>query len=173
MQPDKRNSWVGERFGEIEEDILGNIEDVKDMTWPQLVENHFIHGRRIVLRKIENIESEAERVAEIYRNGIDEMVENGEYEWHHDPQAIIERVQSGEWNFYGAYLDGTLVEVLSFHIVRGQRTMHWIWGCVDPAYRGLGIIKNLSKYYDKSHSLEGKLSPPFRFFPSNCIARKQ
>lgn len=155
MRLDKRNCWVRERFGDIDEAILGNIDDISEITWPKLVEEHKISGHTILLRMVDDINTEAKRVAEIYCNGIDEMAENGEYDWHHDPEAIIDQVQSGEWNFYGAYLDGTLIEVLSFHIIRGQRMMHWVWGCVDPAYRGLGVIQTLSKYYDRITELSG------------------
>ncbi len=158
MKSDNRTRWVRERFGDIDKDTLGNISDVREITWPDIVEEHEINGRKLVYQMVKNIDTEAERVAEIYHNGIDEMVENGEYEWHHDPLAIIENVKSGDWNFYGAYLDGVLAEVLSLHIIRGQRTMHWVWGCVDPEYRGFGIIENISKYYDKVTESSGAQS---------------
>jgi hypothetical protein len=104
---------------------------------------------------LEDIMPSAERVAEIFQNGAYEMINNSEIEWHQDPDRIIERVSGGDWQFYGCYHEATLIAVESFHIIRGDRTMEWVWGCVDPVYRGMGVWQNIGIYNDMLVRLSG------------------
>lgn len=104
---------------------------------------------------VKDIEKSAERIAEIYRNGIDEMVGNSEYEWHHDSEEIIKKAKTGDWNFYGCYLDRELISVVSLHIIRGQRAIQWVWGAVDPVYRGKGVWQQMGVYLDLVTALSG------------------
>jgi len=91
----------------------------------------------------------SERIAEIYQNAIDEMIGNSEYEWHHNSEEIINHFKTGNWNFYGCFYENKLIAVESMFIIRGQRAIQWVWGCVDPIYRGYGVWQNFGKYNDK------------------------
>ncbi len=146
---ENRRDWVGRRFGRIEETILGRMEDVKEIVWPDMVEHYEVDGNILTYRLMSDIEASAERIAEIYRRGAYEMIHNSEIEWHHDPEQIVMKVDTGDWNFYGCYLGGTLIAIESMYIARGDRTMEWVWGCVDPAYRGLGVWRNIGVYSDR------------------------
>lgn len=144
----ERKKWVRKRFGNIPEEILGKIDEIEEITWPWLNMDYERKEGKFSWRSIGNIKNSAERIAEIYRNAIDEMAGNEEYEWHHDPEEIIKRVQSGDYNIYGCYWRGELILVVSAHIIQGQRAIHWIWGAVDPAYRGLGVWHELGLVID-------------------------
>ena len=146
--PEQRTQWIKRRFGNIDEKILGQIKDVKEISWPNIVKVYEVNGNMIKWQMVKDIEKSAERIAEIYRNSIDELIGNREYEWLHKPQEIINKVRTGDWNFYGAYLEGKLVAVMSMHIIKGQRTLHWVWGAVDPPYRGKGIWHRNAEYFD-------------------------
>jgi len=136
---EEKKQWIRRRFGDIDGEILGRIEEVNEVSWPNIEMEFEVNGNNLKFRMISDLEGSAERVAEIYRNGIDEMVGNIEYEWLHDPMAIIEKFRTGDWNFYGCYYEEKLISVASLHIIRGQRTMQWVWGAVDPVYRGKGV----------------------------------
>ncbi len=97
---EEKKQWIRRRFGDINEKILGQIEEVDEISWPDVEQEFEVHGNYLTFRKIDDIEGSAERVAEIYRNGIDEMVGNIEYEWLHDPMGIIEKIRGGDWNIY-------------------------------------------------------------------------
>lgn len=146
---------VRKRFGDIDEKILGRTSQVKDVSWPNLVKEYEVNGNILKYQMVENIEKSADRIAEIYKNGIDELVGNSEYEWHHDPEEIINRVRTGDWNFYGCYLDGELISAVSMHIIRGQRAIQWVWGVVDPVYRGNGVWHNMGEYLDLVTEMSG------------------
>ncbi len=124
-----RNQWIKKRFGNIDEKILGNIEDVKKISWPDIVKEYEVKGNKQKWQMVRDIEESAERVAEIYRNGIDELVGNSEYDWHQSPEEIIKRIRTGDYNIYGCYLEDKLVSVVSMHIIQGQKAIQWMGGC--------------------------------------------
>lgn len=89
---EEKKQWIRRRFGDIDEEILGRIEEVNEMSWPEIEKRFEVNGNNLKFRMIGDIEGSAKRVAEIYRNGIDEIVGNIEYEWLHVPLGIIEKV---------------------------------------------------------------------------------
>lgn len=145
---EKRKEWVNKRFGNIDENILGKIEETKGITWPDVVKVYDAKGQLLKYQMVRDIEESAERVADIFRNSADEMIGNSEFEWHHNPGKIIEMYRTGDWNFYGCYFEEKLISVSSMHIIRGQRAIQWIYGCVDPAYRGMGVWHYMGEYFD-------------------------
>ena len=144
----ERSTWVKRRFGHIDESVLGNVDDLRPIQWVDLVKEYKVKGRILTYRLVQDIESSAERIAEIFVNGAYEMINNSEIEWHHRPGEIIEKVRTGDWNFYGCYLEGELISAESMKIIRGDRTIEWVWGCVDPVYRGMGVWQNIGIYND-------------------------
>lgn len=152
---EQRTQWVKTRFGNIDENILGQTKDVKDVTWPDITKEYEVKGNILKFQMIENVERSAERIAEIYRNSIDEMIGNSEYEWHHNPEEIVTKIRTGDWNFYGCYSQDKLISVVSMHIIRGQRAMQWVWGAVDPVYRGKGVWQKMSEYLDLITEMSG------------------
>lgn len=144
----QRKEWIKTRFGNIDGDVLGRIYEVKDITWPDLVKVYEVEGRTLKYQMVKDIEESAGHIAEIFRDSADEMVGNSELEWHHDPKKIMEMFHTGDWNFYGCYFEGQLISVSSMHIIRGMRAIQWIYGCVDPAYRGIGVWHHMGEYYD-------------------------
>jgi hypothetical protein len=147
--PKERTKWIKTRFGNINDNILGKIDEVKEIVWPDIVEEAEIKAGKLKFQLIRNIEESAERIAEIYVNGFDEMIGNEEKEWYHNPVEIIKKVQTGDWNFYGCYLNDQLICPVSMHIMRGNRIMHIGGGAVDPVYRGEHITKIFITYLDK------------------------
>jgi hypothetical protein len=152
---EQKTQWIGTRFGNIDEIILGRTREVGDISWPDLEKEYEVNGHTLNYRMVRDIEQSAERIAEIYRNGIDEMVGNSEYEWHHNPEEIIRKVRTGDWNFYGCYFEGKLIAVESMHIIRGQKAMQWVWGCVDPVYRGKGVWRHIGQFNDMLVHMSG------------------
>lgn len=144
-----RNKWIRQRFGNIDESVLGDVGELEDMVWPDLVETYEVKGESLTYRLVPEIEQSAERIAEIFSNGAYEMIHNSEIDWHHKAGKIIEKVRTGDWNFYGCYLNGQLIAAESMYIVRGDRIMEWVWGCVDPVYRGSGVWRKIGVYTDK------------------------
>jgi hypothetical protein len=104
---------------------------------------------------INEMDGSADRLAAIFMNGAYEMINKSEIEWHHRPTEIIEKVQTGDWNFYGNYWEGKLIAAESMHIIRGDRIMEWVWGCVDPVYRGMGVWQNIGVYNDLIVEMSG------------------
>ncbi len=145
---EEKKQWIRKRFGNIDEKILGRIEEVNELSWPDIEKEFEVNGNHLKFQIVGDLEVSAERVAEIYRNGIDEIVGNIEYEWLHNPLGIIEKVRTGDWNIYGCYFKEKLVSVASLHIIRGQRTMQWVWGAVDPVYRCIGVWQKMGEYLD-------------------------
>jgi len=96
---EQRKQWIRKRFGDIGNTLLGKIEDTKDIIWPDLVKEYEIRGNKLKFQMVKDIEKSAERIAEIYRNGLDEIIGNSEYEWHLVPDEIIKKVRTGDWNF--------------------------------------------------------------------------
>ncbi len=152
---EQRKQWIRKRFGNIDNTLLGKIEDTKDIIWPDLVTECEIRGNKLKFQMIKDIEKSAKRIAEIYRNGLDEIVGNSEYEWHLVPDEIIKKVRTGDWNFYGCYFNGILVLAESFHIIRGQRAIQLVWAVVDPIYRGKGTWQPWHEYLDSLIEMSG------------------
>lgn len=148
MGLEHKKEWVETRFGDVDDKILGKIDEVKEIFWPNLEKEYLIKGRTLTYKMID-LDKYADRVAEIYKKAIDEMIGNSEYEWHHDPKEIIKHQQTGDWNFYGCFLEDELIGVESMFIIRGQRTIQWVWGCVDPKYRGYGVWQNIGIFNDE------------------------
>lgn len=151
----EKNEWIKMRFGNIDEKILGHIEEAKEISWPDIVKEYEVKGYKLRFEMIRDLNKSAERIAEIYRNGVDEMVGNSEYEWHHEPQEILMRARTGDWNFYGCYFEGTLICVESLHIIRGQRAIQWVWGVVDPVHRGKGVWPHMGDFLDMLTEMSG------------------
>ncbi len=152
---EQRKQWIRKRFGNIDDNILGKIEEVKDITWPDPLKECEVKGNKLKWQMVKDIEKSAERIAEIYRNGLDEMIGNSEYEWHHNPDEILTKVRTGDWNFYGSYFEEELISVVSMHIIRGQRAMQWVWGAVDPIHRGKGVWQLMAEYLDLVTKMSG------------------
>jgi len=152
MGLEQKREWVETRFGEVKEEVLGELKEVKEIFWPDLKKEYLIKGRTLKYEMIE-LDKYADRVAEIYRKAIDEMIGNSEYEWHHDPEEIVKHYDTGDWNFYGCFLNDELIGVESMFIIRGQRSIQWVWGCVDPDYRGYGVWQNIGLFNDELLSL--------------------
>jgi hypothetical protein len=153
--PEDRGRWKGTRFGNIDEAILGRMEDLQEITWVDLVKEYEVRGKTLTYRLVKDIEGSAERIAEIFHSGAYEMINNSDIEWHHHPDGIIQRVKTGDWNFYGCFLGPTMIAAESMHINRGDRVMEWVWGCVDPVYRGLGVWQHIGLYNDRIVDLSG------------------
>ncbi|MDP2841068.1 MAG: hypothetical protein Q8O17_02175, partial [Candidatus Methanoperedens sp.] len=79
---EQRKQWISKRFGNIDDNILGKIDDVRDILWPDPIKECEVKGNILKFQMVKDIKKSAERIAEIYRNGIDEMIRNSEYEWH-------------------------------------------------------------------------------------------
>lgn len=124
----QRSSWIRRRFGAIDEGTLESLDEVGAISWPDIVRDYEVDGATLTYRLIADIERSAERIAEIFRNGADEMVGNSDIEWHQHPERIIEMVATGDWNFYGCYLEGELIMAESMRILRGDAMMEWVWG---------------------------------------------
>lgn len=141
----ERTKWTGRRFGEVKN--LGKIKDVKTLVWPD-IKKIVIEGEDTLTYKLVDI-TEAERMAEIYRNGADEVNGNSDREWHCSIDGIIEKYNTGDWNFYGCYLNDLLVSVTSMFVFRGQKAIQWVMGTVDPLYRGRGVWRHMGEYLDE------------------------
>lgn len=149
---EQKKKWDGVRFGQLDHTRLGDLSGCvreEEMVWPDYVRTFVSTKGHTLLYKAVDVRSEAQRVAEIYRRGVDEMRGNSLYDWHLDANAIRERVGTGEFAIWGTYEDGRLIAVNSTEFVRGQRAVHWIWGAVDPAHRGKGVWENIGLYIDK------------------------
>lgn len=145
---DKRKTLTQKRFGNIDESILGNIKDLKEITWPDITREYKVRNQTLIYRPVNNIEKWAKRIAEIFFNGAYEMINNSEIEWHQVSIEIIKRVNTGDWKFYGCFLDDLLIATESMRIIRGDSTIEWVWGCVDPPFRGMGVWQNIGIYND-------------------------
>ncbi len=69
---EKRREWKRRRFGDMM--ILGKIEDVKAITWPDITKEYVVSGNTLIYQMVKDIDKSAKRVAEIYRNAADEML---------------------------------------------------------------------------------------------------
>ena len=148
----QKKKWDGVRFGQLDHTRLGNLSDCvreEEMVWPDYEKTFVSQKGHELLYKAVDVECEAERVAEIYGRGVDEVRGNSLYEWHLDAGAIRKKVRTGDYAIWGTYEYDRLIAVNSTEFVRGQRAVHWIWGAVDPAHRGKGVWENIGLYIDK------------------------
>ncbi|MBI5443165.1 MAG: hypothetical protein HY900_18355 [Deltaproteobacteria bacterium] len=143
-----RRTWVRRRFGELGDTALGRREDLALIVWPELERSYEVRGSTFTYRRLTDIEARAERVAEIFRRGADEMVGNPEIEWHQDPRGLVERTRTGEWGLYGIFLGNELIGAESLHLIRGDAAIEWVWACVDPPYRGRGAVRRAGEFND-------------------------
>lgn len=149
---EQKKKWDGIRFGQLDHTRFGDLSNCvpeEAMVWPDYLQTFVSTKGHTLLYKAADVEKEAERAAEIYRRGVDEMRGNSLYEWHLDARSIRERAGTGEFALWGTYEDGQLIAVNSTEFIRGQRAVHWIWGAVDPAHRGKGVWENIGLYIDK------------------------
>lgn len=144
---EERKEWKRRRFGDVK--VLGKIKDVKEIIWPDITKEYMVDSNILTYKLVKDIKLSAERIAEIYLDAADEMVGNSEMEWHHNADEIISKVKTGDWNIYACYIGDEIAAVSSLHIIRGQRAIQWIYGCVDPKYRKLGIFHHMSEYLDE------------------------
>jgi hypothetical protein len=144
----ERNKWIKKRFGKMDEGVLGNVEDVVEITWPDIVREYEVKGNKLTYKLIKDIDASADRIAEIFNNGFYEMVHNTNKEWHLYSEKIVEKVGTGDYNFYGCYLGDELIAAESMAVHRGDRIMEWSSGCVDPVYRGNGVWRYIGLYND-------------------------
>jgi RimJ/RimL family protein N-acetyltransferase len=154
----QKQRWDGVRFGHLEHTLLGSFSECigeDELDWPEYERTFQSNKGYSLLYKKVDVEHEAERVAEIFRRAINEMVGNSHYEWHHDPEEIRQRVRSGDYAIYGTYEDGLLISVNSLEFIRGHRSAHWMWGAVIPEHRGKGVWENIGVYIDKVTELTG------------------
>ncbi|MBW2205807.1 MAG: hypothetical protein JRG79_02785 [Deltaproteobacteria bacterium] len=152
---DQRDKWIRMRFGNIDSAILGRVEEVVPVTWPDLEQSYAVKGNKLTYKIVPPTEPYAERIADIFAQGAYEMIRNSDLEWHHHPDEIMEKVGAGDWNFYGCWLEGELIAAESLYINRGDRIMEWVWGCVDPVYRGRGVWQKIGLYTDQVVALSG------------------
>ncbi|ROS00178.1 hypothetical protein EDC56_2815 [Sinobacterium caligoides] len=160
------------RFGDVPSSCLGELKDVKEIQFPEVYKQYCVKGNDLVYKKIANVEEAAERIAYIYIHAIDEMVGNSDYEWHHDPASIIARYQTGDWAFYGIYLEGDLISVVSMFINRGQKYMQWVWGAVDPQYRGKGAWVHVGQYLDSVVEASGAQMGKVWCATTHCLSQR-
>ena len=149
-----RKKLAKTRFGDIPKEILIPIKEMQKIHFPNITEKHEVKGKILVYTKLD-VEKYATQIAAIYRRAIDEMVGIDHYEWHHDPEQIIEHVKTGDWAFYGVFLEDRLISVTSMYIHRSMHYIQWVWGCVDPELRGSGVWKNAGNYLDKVSKKSG------------------
>lgn len=124
------------------------------LRFPDLTEMDEVNNRPLMYKKL-NAGQWAERIAEIYRHAIDEMVGVEHYEWHHHPRLSRERARSGDWAFYGVFLERQLISVVSLFIHQTMYYIQWVWGCVDPEAGGGGVRVNIGRYLDRVCRLSG------------------
>ena len=151
----ERQSSKGKRFGYIPNDVLTPLGSLAEINFPNLKKSYEVKGNKLLYKKINNINKYARRIAEIYRNGIDEQAGIKHYEFHHNSEQIKEHRKTGDWAFYGVFKDNTLISVMSMFINRSMHYIQWVWGAVDPEYRGNGVWKYLGIFADKICELSG------------------
>lgn len=149
-----RKQLVMRRFGNIPEGVLRPRQEMPRMRFPDITEMYEVNHRQLLYKKLD-VNRWSGRIAEIYRRAIDEMVGVKHYEWHHHPEMIREKARSGDWAFYGVFLDQQLISVVSLFIHRSMYYIQWVWGCVDPEARGTGVWVNIGRYLDRVCRLSG------------------
>lgn len=152
---ENRKKWKKRRFGNLERLCEDGEDELKEISWPDIIKEYDINGNSLRYQLVKDIGRTAKDVARVYINGADEIVGNNELDWQQDANKIKEMVQSGEWNFYGCYFKEKLASAISMHILRGRRAMQWVYGCVDPEYRGLGIWQYMGEYIDMITEMSG------------------
>ena len=149
-----RRTLIKQRFGNIPETTLTKQQDMPEMKFIDINKSFEHKGNKITFSKI-NVNKHSERIAEIYRNAIDEMIGAKHYTWHHSAELIEKYVAGGDWAFYGFFSNGELVSVTSMFIHRSMYYIQWVWGCVDPKHRGLGLWKYIGEFLDEVSEKSG------------------
>ncbi len=60
----ERKQWIRRRFGDIDDEILGRIEEVNEMSWPDIEKEFEVNGNSLKFRMVGDIEGSAERIAD-------------------------------------------------------------------------------------------------------------
>jgi imidazole glycerol phosphate synthase subunit HisF len=68
--PEPRNQWIKKRFGNIDEKILGNIEDAKKILWPDIVKEYEVLQKCGTLELTEKAEKLVKTVEELWAGEI-------------------------------------------------------------------------------------------------------
>lgn len=136
---DHKQAWDGSRFGYLHHTVLGSLQACtaeEALYWPEYDRTFVSQKGYSLLYKKVDVEREAERVAEIYRRAIDEMVGNSHYEWHHKAEHIRNAVRGGDYAIYGTYQGGVLISVNSLELfeVIGRHT-----GCGAPFIQNIAV----------------------------------
>jgi GNAT superfamily N-acetyltransferase len=151
---DEKKQWDHQRFGHLDHTRLGRLETIPEsmVHWP-VDHSMTFHSckNRLLNYRMCDVNKEAERIAEIYQAAIDEQQRNSDYEWHHSPHEIRQRVASGQYSIWGTYdveEINQLIAVNSVEKMPGQRGLHWIWFAVHPSCRGRGVAENTGIFMD-------------------------
>ena len=75
---DQRDKWIRKRFGNIDSSILGSVEELAPLTWPELERSYEVKGIPLLYKRVPVTEPYAERVADIFSQGAYEMIRNSE-----------------------------------------------------------------------------------------------
>lgn len=146
-----RRQYKNKRFAIPDDAPFLRPQDKEPMVYPDVrLKVKTLDGREGEWRVVKDIERNAERIAQLYRAGIYEMINQPEYEWHIHPSEIIAKDQNGSAKIYAVFLEGddphNIVQVLSTTLIQPQRICWGIWSTVDPDERGLGIMKYCGQF---------------------------
>jgi hypothetical protein len=53
---EQKTQWIGTRFGNIDEIILGRTREVGDISWPDLEKEYEVNGHTLNYRMVRDIE---------------------------------------------------------------------------------------------------------------------
>lgn len=146
-----RGLYKNKRFVVPNEASFLKSADQQPMVYPEVqLRVKARDGRDGEWRMVKDIEKYADRIAQLYREGVYEMQGQPDYEWHTRPSEIITKHQNGTAKIYAVFLDGdepdNIVQAISVTLIHGQRICWGIWSVVDPNMRGLGIMKYLGQF---------------------------
>uniref|UniRef100_A0A6S8IF84 Uncharacterized protein n=1 Tax=Amphora coffeiformis TaxID=265554 RepID=A0A6S8IF84_9STRA len=128
---------------------FGNVKDVPEgsLTWPTDFTMRVESNKGHVLEyKMVNVETEAERAAQIFQHASGEIQGNSKFDWHHSAPAIKAYVKNGQYSLWGTYENGQLMAVQSAELLPGQRGVRWVWGAEDPNARHHGIWESIGDF---------------------------
>ena len=156
-QPDKttsgesdRRHYKDKRFAIPSDAPFLNQREEKSMVYPDVrLAVTTRDGQSGEWRVVKSIETYAERIAQLYREGIYEIIDHPEYEWHTKPSCVIEKDRNGTAKMYALFLEGDapqdIIQALSVSLLHSHRICWGLWTTVDPAVRGLGVMKYLGR----------------------------
>jgi RimJ/RimL family protein N-acetyltransferase len=142
----ERRQYKNKRFAVPDDVPFLTPQDEEPMVYPDVrLKVKARDGREGEWRMVKNIERYAERISQLYREGVYEMINQPDYEWHIHPSEIIAKDQNGSAKMYAVFLGGdephNIVQALSTTLIQPHRICWGIWTTVDPDERGLGIMK--------------------------------